>query len=634
MTLPTVPKNWHWAKGTPEGGLHAWLQQLRTVANSVSSVSAVADAAETPSGAQAKADAALVAAKAYAETPAGAQAKADAAEADAKTYASTLAYGSTLEATNAVIDARTGSGERPVGRDELAVNVEDYAHLADAFGLNWAPAYQGAIDAAAELGLPLLASARTRRFTESVTAPSGVTVRGDGKDSAVMVDGNFPAFIVEPGANGVHFDSVGFLGTMPVNNVATIQNQVGIKAYGEYDNPITNFRVTSCTFDRIQGTAIQMRMVNRFRVRHNDITHHGYAAIGCHSVRDGLIEKNDIIGTGNNPAYVSNTYGIYVSTLESYGPVGSTENPHSEDVMVRSNKVTNQLWSSLDTHVGRRISFVNNQIRNCLGSAINAVYIDAGGNADNALLSPQDILIEGNIITYDSLIEPSSAMNMAILLRGSISTNVAARQRATGVIRGNIIRRHGRQDSSTSGAIFIGCGTGIIVDGNTLHECRSIGVHVYDCRGAVISNNTFVDLWRSTGSATAIFTNLQLEPEMDLTVTGNRFVRGALTPGVGGLPAGASINNSGINGTNSANVKVVEGNNSWGVASFAANHERSQNVTTNRRIVDGTAPPTTGTWLRGERVRNITPAAGGWVEWVCVVGGTPGTWRGAGPIEA
>jgi hypothetical protein len=47
----------------------------------------------------------------------------------------------------------------------------------------------------------------------------------------------------------------------------------------------------------------------------------------------------------------------------------------------------------------------------------------------------------------------------------------------------------------------------------------------------------------------------------------------------------------------------------------------------------GTAAPTTGTWLRGDRVDNLNPSAGGFVGWVCTTGGTPGTWKGYGAIE-
>lgn len=50
-------------------------------------------------------------------------------------------------------------------------------------------------------------------------------------------------------------------------------------------------------------------------------------------------------------------------------------------------------------------------------------------------------------------------------------------------------------------------------------------------------------------------------------------------------------------------------------------------------VTYGTAAPTTGTWGRGEKRWNTSPSAGGFVGWVCVAAGTPGTWKGFGAIE-
>jgi len=46
------------------------------------------------------------------------------------------------------------------------------------------------------------------------------------------------------------------------------------------------------------------------------------------------------------------------------------------------------------------------------------------------------------------------------------------------------------------------------------------------------------------------------------------------------------------------------------------------------------AAPTTGVWMRGETVRMIDPVAAGYSGYVCVLGGSPGTWKGFGLIQA
>lgn len=47
-----------------------------------------------------------------------------------------------------------------------------------------------------------------------------------------------------------------------------------------------------------------------------------------------------------------------------------------------------------------------------------------------------------------------------------------------------------------------------------------------------------------------------------------------------------------------------------------------------------TAAPVAGTWARGAIVWNSEPSAGGFIGWVCVVAGTPGTWEAWGAIES
>lgn len=46
------------------------------------------------------------------------------------------------------------------------------------------------------------------------------------------------------------------------------------------------------------------------------------------------------------------------------------------------------------------------------------------------------------------------------------------------------------------------------------------------------------------------------------------------------------------------------------------------------------AAPTTGTWARGDIVYHNAPEAEGNIGWVCVSGGTPGTWKAFGVIAA
>ena len=53
-----------------------------------------------------------------------------------------------------------------------------------------------------------------------------------------------------------------------------------------------------------------------------------------------------------------------------------------------------------------------------------------------------------------------------------------------------------------------------------------------------------------------------------------------------------------------------------------------------KKVAVGSEAPTTGSNNIGDIVYNNNPEAGGWMGWVCIVSGTPGTWNRFGKIEA
>lgn len=53
-----------------------------------------------------------------------------------------------------------------------------------------------------------------------------------------------------------------------------------------------------------------------------------------------------------------------------------------------------------------------------------------------------------------------------------------------------------------------------------------------------------------------------------------------------------------------------------------------------KKILSGTAAPTTGTYAQGDAVWNSAPVAAGVPGWVCVTGGTPGTWKAMAALAA
>ena len=52
----------------------------------------------------------------------------------------------------------------------------------------------------------------------------------------------------------------------------------------------------------------------------------------------------------------------------------------------------------------------------------------------------------------------------------------------------------------------------------------------------------------------------------------------------------------------------------------------------NNRHAAGDAAPTYGSFTQGDIVWNTKPTPGGWIGWVCIGSGTPGTWIQFGAV--
>lgn len=64
------------------------------------------------------------------------------------------------------------------------------------------------------------------------------------------------------------------------------------------------------------------------------------------------------------------------------------------------------------------------------------------------------------------------------------------------------------------------------------------------------------------------------------------------------------------------------------------NNGRTTGTGTNKRTWVLSAAPTSGTWKAGDEAGVLNKVAGGYGEYACITGGTPGTWKGVGLIQA
>ena len=58
------------------------------------------------------------------------------------------------------------------------------------------------------------------------------------------------------------------------------------------------------------------------------------------------------------------------------------------------------------------------------------------------------------------------------------------------------------------------------------------------------------------------------------------------------------------------------------------------NAVTGKKTLYGTAAPTAGTWVVGDKMYDTAVAAAGYMGWVCTTAGSPGTWKTFGAVTA
>lgn len=456
--------------------------------------------------------------------------------------------------------------------------------------------------------------------------PHDVEIRGGGLVT-INLTGNHYGLKLRVGHRKPRISGVRIVGTLTPGTQATQQVQTAISGMDStLANPIVGLHVTDCTFENLQYGGIRAKHVQKFFISKNTFDTFGYLGGGLSSALGGIVSKNRFLNHNLYPAYDNNAYGFFVNFFE---PDGLSLSPPSADVLFEGNFVYRQAWEGIDGHTAHRCSAIGNTFVDCEGAAIAFV-----GSGEQWPTACQDINIANNVI-YGSANRTSGT---GIILRGSTTASFGV-VRVRGTVTGNTIWRTGRTTGAVvrPGGINIAEGLGVVVAGNTIHEPKRYGVIVQDVIGAVLSGNTVVDPWMDSGTSSTMVEVTTLSTPADqlsVTLTGNTLVRAALVLGQDGIPATGSIANAGYIAP--AGVTVYQSGNSYPLGTVFSGSTVTHVDTTVRGIrrVWGTAPPTTGQWFRNDEIINGTRSAGGWMGWVCVEAGTPGTWRSYGAISA
>lgn len=228
--------------------------------------------------------------------------------------------------------------------------------------------------------------------------------------------------------------------------------------------------------------------------------------------------------------------------------------------------------------------------------------IEITGTADN---KPEFVEISGNII--DSV--DDIGIYVGYLRHFSIANNMISGSGASGItyalcegngkIAGNLIR-----SSGSTGIGYIGAQKSLClsIEGNMLDSPSSQGIAVENIGELLLHGNIVKNVVATSGTQRAF--RVGGTSAVDTASIQNNVVSGPVASGA-------------ITYTGTGVSNLQEAGNSWnGATKF------------------GAAAPTTGMYARGDLVYNTLPLPGGCIGWVCTTGGSPGTWKAFGMIEA
>lgn len=282
---------------------------------------------------------------------------------------------------------------------------------------------------------------------------------------------------------------------------------------------------------------------------------------------------------------------------------------NARDGVISGNIMTNFISSGAG--FGNGISLVSATVAPVGGNFEIASNVIHGAPGNGIDVSHSTGTVQ-NINIHDNIIDNAGATGISIIRAENFN------------IHDNIIKMSGAQAitmNSCAGKGKIGSNT---IAGSTLAGIQTIGDQLtLDLH--VIGN--FVEASTASGITIENVRHLSLQGNTvkDVIDGGASGQRGYRIGGTTGIAVGQIKNNTAI-GTFTTGIYTIisagiltafEEGNSWNFQKGQAN-----------------AIPTAGTWMRGSIIWNTTPVASGTIGWICVVAGTPGTWKTFGAIGA
>lgn len=541
------------------------------------------------------------------------------------------------------------------------VSVKDFGAVGDGVADDSA-AVQDAINSSASrrLYFPLGVY-----LCSTLTIPHSMILEGDGAGSVLKQAAATNATFVQPTVAGIDVSIVSisldqnnsnqtyglgkFLFNCEVGDVDLKFKSCVLKDFCEGAIRIRGDKLES-TRDRLTivdckfrgGTASQSGVYNTFTV---------FAADGAELIVDGCdfdhglavidqgISAIAIAGVDTTTAsytkvhIVNNKFDGYGRFTDGSGIGVIDAYAWAEDVIISNNLFMRSYVTPIRGKINaRNVTVIGNQLSSFVD--IGSAY-GGGIHLVSATLEPVAgrYIISGNSITncpYRGIeISSSTDAPQNIIIKGNIvdtpgDIGIYINKAKSFIVSDNIVKSSGQQ-----GIAFANCEGLCRISGNIVNTSAGTGIGSVGAQAGLSVEISSNEIFAST--ATGIFCE-----DVDFLSLANNLVRNVVDGGGLGQRA---FRVGGAVGVVSAQVK---GNTALGTylngffqitsAGVASLYEYGNSW--NRKEVWLAAAPTTGSWLRGDVAWNTAPAASGFVGFVCVTTGTPGTWKGFGIIQA
>jgi putative cofactor-binding repeat protein len=326
---------------------------------------------------------------------------------------------------------------------------------------------------------------------------------------------------------------------------------------------------------------------------------------------------------------------------------------------------------------GREIIVSNNKFDYCFNSAIrgkvNVVSVSITGNEihDTPLainIGPNTADSQaGNIVITGNSIRSTEEYGIGVI--GNVDSSPNYVEGVT--INGNHISGVTNPNGSigNTAGILVRYAKNVTISGNTVETCTGTYVSGIKCRNiqdvvitgnrvqntagiAIFLNEVFksytitgnsiedsgnrgISIDTTSTSVDGIASNNMIQNAVDYGIIqasdiGDYSVCGNIIKNITGLSRGIYVPSTVTNAIISNNISDAT------AQLFNANIDRTTSEfmnNWNQSHEHRTSAPTTGTWVQGDIVWDTTPTSGGFVGFICVASGTPGTWKTFGSIS-